>query len=160
MPKKKAGANGSDKGDGEMDNELKIALKKIGAKRTFMSFSEAILENYDVLKPHYIFQFHDDYSGDFYDFDFYENLKGSIKIKFDLLGHILSLDEGDRVEELLKELSWQNMPPDCGLDTEGMINEATSGKHALSHQEHNLQDFCNFEKREWENFVNYFLEPY
>ena len=138
-----------------MEDELRVALKRVGAKKTFRSFAEAILDNYDVLKSHYVFQYHDDCYGDVFDFDFRKQLEGPLKTKFDLLSHIFGLDECDELEGLLKELGWENMPPDCGLDTEGMIHEALYG-HGDRSGNHDLERFAHFEKQEWENFVNYF----
>ncbi len=138
-----------------MEDKLKVALKKIGSKRTFVSFAQAILDNYDILKAHHVFQFHDENRGDFYQFDFYQDLKGTMKIKFELLTHIFDLDDCRQTEALLKKLGWFYVT-ESGFDIDQLIEEASCGRGEHTAQ-HNLSDFMNFEKNEWENFVGYFL---
>lgn len=138
-----------------MEEKLSSALKEIGSKRTFISFAQAILENYDILKAHHVFKFHDDCRGDFYQFDFYQDLTGPMKTKFELLTHIFGLDECEQTETLLKKLGWFHVT-ESGFDIDQLISEASNGQDPRCGK-HDLSCFMIFERREWENFVSYFF---
>jgi hypothetical protein len=138
-----------------MDAKLESALKEINSKRSFITFSKEILRHHDVLKKHYRIKGHDEYHRDIYDFDFRFELKGSIKLKFELLLHILDFDECEQTETLLRQLGWF-FRFKSGFTIDQLIEEASYGRNIGDPRKHDLDFFHYFEKREWENFVKYF----
>ena len=136
------------------DDELKIVLKDINAKKTFSTFITEISKHHAVLKKHYVLLYHDEERGDYFQFDFYDDLDGQIKIKFELLSFILQIDE-DEIEGILKKLKWF-FKYESGFTLDQIIYEASFGPE-LSPKLHDLTNFTHFEKREWDNFVRYIL---
>ncbi|MBK7056651.1 MAG: hypothetical protein IPO06_17355 [Leptospiraceae bacterium] len=142
-----------------MDKKIRDLLKKLDRQKTFIQFIECLVQNHELLKSNYKLEYTDDNYGDVYQFNFYKKINDEIKLKFELLNHIMNDDENNQIDKILKKLGWFEIHH-SGLGLTQLIDECLNelANVTLSKNQFFRNKFRNFEYNAWQSFLNILKE--